>query len=134
MSARSYYEQRMHPATATTLGTWRPWHMYGLNRSQNFNAENEVLCSLSVEKLAAKDAFSSRESDSQKRTRSDPRTLIRAARAKAVEQSAFALAARIPTLRAIANGWGDDIIGNDVMDAYAARMAAPAAAGAGQSY
>lgn len=75
---------------------------------------------LSVEKLAAKDAFSSRESDSQKRTRSDPRTLLRAARAKAVEQSAFALAARMPTLRAIANGWGDDIIGNDVMDARAA--------------
>jgi len=63
------------------------------------------------------------------RSPSDPRTLIRAARDFAVERPEFALAAGITALRGIANGWGYDITGIDVLDAYAAIMAAACAAG-----
>lgn len=63
------------------------------------------------------------------RSPSDPRTLIRAARDYAVERPEFALAAGMTALRGIANGWGYDITGGDVLDAYAAVMAAAGAAG-----
>ena len=63
------------------------------------------------------------------RNPSDPRTLIRAARDYAVEQPEFALAAGMTALRGIANGWGYDITGVDVLDAYAAVMTAAGAAG-----
>ncbi len=63
------------------------------------------------------------------RSASDPRTLIRAARDFAVERPAFALAAGMTALRGIAIGWGYDITGSDVMDAYAAVLAAAPAAG-----
>ena len=63
------------------------------------------------------------------RSPSDPRTLIRAARDYAVERPQFSLAAGMTALRGIANGWGYDITGIDVLDAYAAVMAAAGAAG-----
>jgi hypothetical protein len=63
------------------------------------------------------------------RSSSDPRTLIRAAGDYAVERPEFALAAGMTALRGIANGWGYDITSNDVLDAYAAMMAAAGAAG-----
>ena len=63
------------------------------------------------------------------RSPSDPRTLIRAARDCAVERPQFSLAAGMTALRGIANGWGYDITGIDVLDAYAAVMAAAGAAG-----
>ena len=67
------------------------------------------------------------------RSPSDPRTLIRAARDFAVERPEFALAAGMTALRGIANGWGYDITGVDVLDAYAAVMAAAVAAGVDES-
>jgi len=60
---------------------------------------------------------------------SDPRTLARAARDYAVKRPEFALAAGLTTIRGIANGWGYDITGVDVLDAYAAMMAAVNAGG-----
>jgi hypothetical protein len=63
------------------------------------------------------------------RSPADPRTLIRAARDFAVERPEFALAAVMTGLRGIANGWGYDITGIDVLDAYAAVMAAAATTG-----
>lgn len=60
---------------------------------------------------------------------SDPRTLTRAARDYAVERPEFALAAGLTALRGITNGWGYDITGADVLDAYAAIMAAANAGG-----
>jgi hypothetical protein len=67
------------------------------------------------------------------RSPSDPRTLTRAARDYAVERPEFALAAGITALRGIANGWGYDITGVDVLDAYAAVMAAAGAAGVAEA-
>jgi hypothetical protein len=46
-----------------------------------------------------------------------------------MERPEFALAAGMTTLRGIANGWGYDVTGADVLDAYAAGMAAASAAG-----
>jgi len=63
------------------------------------------------------------------RSPSDPRTLISAARDFAVERPQFALATGMTALRGIAGGWGYDITGVDVLDAYAAIMAAAGAAG-----
>lgn len=63
------------------------------------------------------------------RSPSDPRTLIRAARDFAVERPEFALAAGMTALRGMASGWGYDITGVDVLDAYATVMAAAGAAG-----
>jgi hypothetical protein len=63
------------------------------------------------------------------RSPSDPRTLIRAARDYAVERPEFSLAAGMTALRGIAKGWGYGITGIDVLDAYAAVMAAAGAAG-----
>lgn len=63
------------------------------------------------------------------RSPSDPRTLIRAARDFAAERPEFALAAGMAGLRAIASGYGYDITGADVLDAYAAVMQATAVAG-----
>jgi hypothetical protein len=59
----------------------------------------------------------------------DPHILIRAARDYSAEQPEFALAAGMTALRGIANGWGYEITGADVLDAYAAVMAAASAAG-----
>lgn len=79
---------------------------------------------------AAKDAgFFELAIELANRSPSDPRTLIRAARDFAVERPEFALAAGMTGLRGIANGWGYDITGIDVLDAYAAVMAAAGAAG-----
>lgn len=61
------------------------------------------------------------------RSPSDLRTLIRADRDFAVERPGFALAAGMTALPGIANGWGYDITGIDVLDAYAAIMAAAGA-------
>ncbi|WP_426116719.1 hypothetical protein [Massilia sp. PWRC2] len=63
------------------------------------------------------------------RSPSDPRTLIRAARDFAAERPEFALAAGMSALRGIAKGWGYEITGVDVLDAYAAVMTAAGAAG-----
>jgi tetratricopeptide (TPR) repeat protein len=63
------------------------------------------------------------------RSPSDPRTLTRAARDYAVERPEFALAAGMTALRGIAKGWGYDITGIDVLDAYAAVMAAAGSTG-----
>ncbi len=60
---------------------------------------------------------------------SDPRTLIRAARDFSLERPEFALAAGMTALRGIAKGWGYDITSVDVLDAYAAVMAAAGVAG-----
>jgi hypothetical protein len=79
---------------------------------------------------AAKDAgFFELAIELANRSPADPRTLIRAARDYAVERPEFALAAGMTGLRGIANGWGYDITGIDVLDAYAAVMAAAGAAG-----
>lgn len=79
---------------------------------------------------AAKDAgFFELAIELANRSSSDPRTLIRAARDFAVERPEFALAAGMTALRGIANGWGYDITVVDVLDAYAAVMAAAGAAG-----
>lgn len=64
---------------------------------------------------------------------SDPRTLTRAAKDYAVERPRFALAAGITALRGIADGWGYDINGVDVLDAYFVVMAAAGAAGLGEA-
>lgn len=63
------------------------------------------------------------------RSRSDPRTLIRAARDFAHERPQFALAAGMTALQGIANGWGYDITASDVLDAYAALLTAADAGG-----
>ena len=79
---------------------------------------------------AAKDAgFFELAIELANRSPSDPRTLIRAARDYVMERPEFALAAGMTALRGIANGWGYDITGIDVLDAYAAVMAAAGAAG-----
>lgn len=79
---------------------------------------------------AAKDAgFFELAIELANRSPSDPRTLIRAARDFAAERPEFALAAGMSALRGIAKGWGYDITGVDVLDAYAAVMAAAGAAG-----
>lgn len=49
-----------------------------------------------------------------------------------MERPEFALAAGMTTLRGTANGWGYDFTDADVLDAYAAGMAAASAAGHGQ--
>ena len=79
---------------------------------------------------AAKDAgFFELAIELANKSPSDPRTLIRAARDFAVERPEFAMAAGMTGLRGIANGHGFDITGIDVLDAYAAVMAAADAAG-----
>jgi hypothetical protein len=79
---------------------------------------------------AAKDAgFFELAIELANRSPSDPRTLTRAARDFAVERPEFALAAGMTALRGIGNGHGFDITGVDVLDAYAAVLAAAAAAG-----
>jgi hypothetical protein len=79
---------------------------------------------------AAKDAaFFELAIELANRSPSDPRTLIRAAKDFAVERPEFAMAAGMTALRGIANGWGYDITGLDVLDAYAAVIAAAGAAG-----
>jgi hypothetical protein len=79
---------------------------------------------------AAKDAgFFELAIELANRSPSDPRALIRAARDFAVERPDFAMAAGMTALRGIAKGWGYDITGVDVVDAYAAVMAAAGAAG-----
>lgn len=79
---------------------------------------------------AAKDAgFYELAIELANRSPSDPRTLIRAARDFAVDRPEFALAAGMTALRGITIGWGYDITGIDVLDAYAAVMAAAGAAG-----
>lgn len=79
---------------------------------------------------AAKDAgFFELAIELANRSPADPRTLTRAARDHAVERPEFALAAGLTALRGIANGWGHDITSADVLDAYAAVMAAASAAG-----
>jgi hypothetical protein len=60
---------------------------------------------------------------------SDPRTLIRAANQYGLEQPEFALAAALTALRGIVIGWGYEITGSDVLEAYAAAMNAAANAG-----
>jgi hypothetical protein len=60
---------------------------------------------------------------------SDPRTLIYAARQYSAERPEFALAAGMTALRGIAKGWGYDITGVDVVDAYVAIIGAANAAG-----
>jgi hypothetical protein len=79
---------------------------------------------------AAKDAgFFELAIELANRSPSDPRTLIRAARDFSLERPEFALAAGMTALRGIAKGWGYDITGSDVLDAYAAVLAAVGAAG-----
>lgn len=58
-----------------------------------------------------------------------PAALIRAARDFPVERPEFALVAGMTGLRGIANGYGYDITGIDVLDAYAAVLQAAGAAG-----
>ncbi|NHZ79556.1 hypothetical protein F2P44_09730 [Massilia sp. CCM 8695] len=83
---------------------------------------------------AAKDAgFFELAIELANRSPSDPRTLIRAARDFAAERPQFAMAAGMTALRGIANGWGYDITSIDVLDAYAAMMAAAGAAGVNES-
>jgi hypothetical protein len=79
---------------------------------------------------AAKDAgFFDLAIELANKSPSDPRTFIRAARDFAVERPEFALAAGMTGLRGIGNGWGYDITGVDVLDAYAAVMMAAGAVG-----
>ena len=79
---------------------------------------------------AAKDAgFFELAIELANRSPSAPRTLIRAAKDYAVERQDFALAAGMTALRGIVNGWGYDITGADVLNAYDAIIAAAGAAG-----
>jgi hypothetical protein len=59
----------------------------------------------------------------------DPRTLTRAARDFAETQPTFALAAGLAALRWMSIGYGYEITGADVLDAYTATTRAAAAAG-----
>lgn len=59
----------------------------------------------------------------------DPRTLTRAARDHAEMQPGFALAAGLAALHWMALGYGYDITGADVLDAYTAALRAAPAAG-----
>lgn len=63
------------------------------------------------------------------RSPADPKTLIRAARDFAVKRPDFALAAGMTALNGIVRGYGYDITGVDVLDAYAAVMEASSNAG-----
>jgi len=63
------------------------------------------------------------------RSPSDPRTLARAARDLADAQPEFALAAGMTALRNIADGYGWEITGADVQEAYAAVITAARAGG-----
>lgn len=58
----------------------------------------------------------------------DPRTLARAARDYATKQPNFAIAAGMAALRHIVQGYGYEVTGTDVLDAYSALMKASAAA------
>lgn len=60
----------------------------------------------------------------------DPRTLTRAARDFADEQPAFALSAGLAALQWMSLGYGYEITGADVLDAYSATVHAATAAGA----
>jgi hypothetical protein len=83
---------------------------------------------------AAKDAgFFELAIELANRSPSDPRTLVRAARDFAEELPEFALAAGMTALRGIAKGWGYDITGIDVLDAYATVLAAASAAGVAET-
>lgn len=62
------------------------------------------------------------------RSSADLRTLLRAARDSAASPK-FALVLGMTALRGIANGWGYDITGTDVSEAYSAVMAAACATG-----
>jgi hypothetical protein len=63
------------------------------------------------------------------RSPTDPRTLTRAARDYALERADFAMAAGMTGLRYIVQGYGYDITGADVLDAYTAVMRAATVAG-----
>lgn len=63
------------------------------------------------------------------RSPTDPRTLIRAARDYAVARPDFAYAAGMTSLRYLAQGYGYEVTGADILDAYAAVMRAATAAG-----
>mgnify|MGYP003611254761 CR=1 FL=1 len=63
------------------------------------------------------------------RNPADPRTLIRAARDFAVKRPDFAMAAAMTTLKDIMRGYGYNITGIGVLDAYAAVMLAASAMG-----
>jgi hypothetical protein len=63
------------------------------------------------------------------RSPTDPRTLIRAARDFADKQPDFALAAGMAALRWMSLGYGYEITGGDVLDAYSAVSRAAASAG-----
>ncbi|PJJ18880.1 hypothetical protein CLU90_2087 [Janthinobacterium sp. 67] len=79
---------------------------------------------------AAKDAgFFELAIELANKSPADPRTLIRAARDFAVKQPAFAMAAGMTAFTGIMRGYGYDITGIDVLDAYAAVMLAAGAMG-----
>jgi len=83
---------------------------------------------------AAKDAgFFDLAIELANRSPADPRTLIRAARDFAAKQPAFAMAAGMTALTGIMRGYGYDVTGRDVLDAYTAVMEAASAAGAGEA-
>jgi len=63
------------------------------------------------------------------RSPADPKTLIRAARDFAVKRPDFAMAAGMCALTGIMRGYGYDVTGADVLDAYAAMMEAASAIG-----
>ena len=64
-----------------------------------------------------------------KRSSADPRTLTRAARDYAEKQPGFALTVGLSALHWMALGYGYDITGGDVLDAYTAALQAAPAAG-----
>ena len=63
------------------------------------------------------------------RSPADPRTLIRATRDFAVKQPTFAMAVGMTALTGIMHGYGYDITGIDVLEAYAAVMLVTGAIG-----
>lgn len=63
------------------------------------------------------------------RSPADPRTLIRAARDFAVKRPDFAMGAGMTALNGIMRGYGYDVNGADVLDAYTAVMEAASAMG-----
>jgi len=79
---------------------------------------------------AAKDAgFFDLAIELANRSPTDPKTLIRAARDFAVKRPDFAMASGMTALHGIMRGYGYDITGVDVLDAYAAVLEAANTAG-----
>ncbi|MBA5640244.1 hypothetical protein H3H37_24570 [Duganella sp. LX20W] len=79
---------------------------------------------------AAKDAgFFDLAIELANRSPADPKTLVRAARDFAIKQPNFAMASGMTALQGVMRGYGYDVTGTDVLDAYEAVMEAASVMG-----